>query len=165
MSQNLTHILAGEEGASPPTALQVLKQAVEERGEITDEDRRLAAERSGLPEATVYGISSFYDDFLQPRGRRHVSVCTGTACCVGDVSSRLGLAAGERSEDGELSLGETVCLGFCHTAGAVRDGDLVDAGEGAVERIAAGDARQAREPEGTSMLGSTARSASSSPSS
>ena len=39
-----------------------------------------AAALSGLPEATVYGVSTFYDDLVQPRGERHVSVCTGTAC-------------------------------------------------------------------------------------
>jgi hypothetical protein len=38
------------------------------------EDRKHAAEVS------VYGISSFYDDLLAPRGARHVRVCTGTAC-------------------------------------------------------------------------------------
>ena len=30
---------------------------MDERGELTDDDRRVAAERSGLPEATVYGVS------------------------------------------------------------------------------------------------------------
>ena len=61
-----------EDGEGPAVALAVLKQAVETRGELTDDDRRLAAVRSGLPEATVYGISTFYDDFVRPRGRRHV---------------------------------------------------------------------------------------------
>jgi NADH:ubiquinone oxidoreductase subunit F (NADH-binding)/NADH:ubiquinone oxidoreductase subunit E len=159
MSRNLTEILAAEERESPPTALDVLKLAVDEHGEVTDDDRRAAAEASGLPEAAVYGISSFYDDFVTPRGRRHVSVCTGTACWAKDfgehteaVGQRLGLAPGERSDDGELSLGETVCLGFCHTGSAVRDGDLVDAGDGVTDRIAAAGAVQAPEPESRSML-------------
>ncbi len=41
------------------------------------------------------------------------------------ASSRgaLGLELGERSEDGSVSLAETVCLGFCHSSPAVRDGD------------------------------------------
>ena len=50
---------------------------MDRRGEITDDDRRLAAERSGLPEAAVYGISTFYDDLLQPRGERHIRVAIG----------------------------------------------------------------------------------------
>jgi NADH:ubiquinone oxidoreductase subunit F (NADH-binding)/NADH:ubiquinone oxidoreductase subunit E len=159
MSRNLTEILAVEEPASPPTALDVLKLAVDGHGEVTDDDRRAAAEASGLPEAAVYGISTFYDDYTQPRGKRHVSVCTGTACWAADfgehvesVGSALGLSPGERSDDGEASLGETVCLGFCHTGASVRDGDLVDAGEGVVERVGAGESRQAPEPESRSML-------------
>ena len=55
-----------------PTALEVLKAAVDARGSLTEDDLRVAAERSGLPEATVYGISTFYDDLHAPRGARHV---------------------------------------------------------------------------------------------
>jgi NADH:ubiquinone oxidoreductase subunit F (NADH-binding)/NADH:ubiquinone oxidoreductase subunit E len=137
----------------------VLKEAMDERGEINDDDRRRAAAVSGLPEATVYGISTFYDDLVQPRGRRHVTVCTGTACWASDfgahvaeVGERLGLGLGERAEDGSVSLGETVCLGFCHTAAAVREGELVDAGPDVVDRVLAGSLRQAAEPEGESVL-------------
>ena len=153
MSHNLTEFLRAQEAEAPPTALDVLKRAVDDHGEVTDEDRRRAAETSGLPEAAVYGVSTFYDDLLHPRGRRHVSVCTGTACWAADfgahveeAGSRLGLEPGERTEDGETSLGETVCLGFCHTAAAVRDGDLVDAGEGVIDRVLAVGSAAVRRP-------------------
>jgi NADH:ubiquinone oxidoreductase subunit F (NADH-binding)/NADH:ubiquinone oxidoreductase subunit E len=159
MSRNLTDILRAHESEVRPTALDVLKDAMDERGEITDADRRRAAAVSGLPEATVYGVSTFYDDLVQPRGRRHVSVCTGTACWASDfgahvdaVGDGLGLSLGERAEDGSVSLGETVCLGFCHTAGAVREGDVVDAGPDVVDRVLNGAVRQADEPEGGSVL-------------
>ena len=64
-----------------------------------------AAEASGLPEAAVYGVSTFYDDLLSPRGARHVRVCTGTACfaATGDAhvdrarATALGLELGERT--------------------------------------------------------------------
>jgi NADH:ubiquinone oxidoreductase subunit F (NADH-binding)/NADH:ubiquinone oxidoreductase subunit E len=159
MSRNLIEMLRAREGEAPATALTVLKEAMDERGEIDDDDRRLAAVRSGLPEATVYGVSTFYDDLLQPRGRRHVCVCTGTACWARDfgehvreVEQGLGLGLGERSADREVSLGQTVCLGFCHTGAAVREGHLVDAGEGAAARVIAGELAEAPEPAGTSML-------------
>ena len=80
MSKNLVELVRRHHGESAPTALEVLKEALERNGEITDSDRREAAERSGLPESAVYGVSTFYDDLLQPRGERHVRVCTGTAC-------------------------------------------------------------------------------------
>ena len=159
MSQNLIEMLRAREGDGHPTALAVLKEAMERDGEITDDARRHAAEVSGLPEAAVYGISTFYDDLVEPRGRRHVAVCTGTACWAShpgdhaaELGERLGVALGERSEDGSVSYGSTVCLGFCHSSPAYRDGTVVDAGPGALERVASGAAEQAPEPEGRTML-------------
>ena len=159
MSRNLIEMLRAREGEAPATALTVLKEAMDEHGEVSDDDRRLAAAVSGLPEATVYGISTFYDDLLQPRGRRHVCVCTGTACWARDfgehvreVEAGLGLGLGERSDDESVSLAHTVCLGFCHTGAAVREGGVVDAGEGSPARAVAGELREAPEPGGTSML-------------
>ena len=89
MSRNLTHFLTALEPSSPPTALALLKEVIEGGGEIGDEERRRAAELSGLPEAVVHGVSTFYDDLRRPRGRRHVSVCTGTACWAADFGAHV----------------------------------------------------------------------------
>jgi NADH:ubiquinone oxidoreductase subunit F (NADH-binding)/NADH:ubiquinone oxidoreductase subunit E len=158
-SSNLVELVRQHHEVGAPTALEVLKEAMQRRGEITDDDRRVAAERSGLPEAAVYGVSTFYDDLLTPRGTRHVRVCTGTACfaATGDahvdqLREGLGLALGERRADGSASLAETVCLGFCHSAPAVRDGDTIDAGPGVVERVMTGATRAAPEPDWQSTL-------------
>jgi NADH:ubiquinone oxidoreductase subunit F (NADH-binding)/NADH:ubiquinone oxidoreductase subunit E len=159
VSSNLVEILRRHHETAAPTALAVLKEAMETHGEIDDEDRRRAAVLSGLPEAAVYGVSTFYDDLLAPRGDRHVRVCTGTACFVAagerpaeELSAGLGLAPGERSADGSVSLAETVCLGFCHSSPAVRIGDEVDAGVGVIERVLAGESRPAAEPDWSSLL-------------
>ncbi|HEY1567885.1 MAG TPA: NAD(P)H-dependent oxidoreductase subunit E [Solirubrobacteraceae bacterium] len=159
MSRNLVELIRRHHSVHAPTALDVLKAAVDDHGELTDEDRRHAAEVSGLPEATVYGISSFYDDLLQPRGARHVRVCTGTACWaatdgahVDAVKEGLKLDLGQRSADGEVSLAETVCLGFCHSSPAIRDGDLIDAGVDAPTRAITGATVAASEPEWKSLL-------------
>jgi NADH-quinone oxidoreductase subunit F len=159
VSRNLVELVRRTHAQRAPTALAVLKAALADHGEITDEDRREAARISGLPEAAVYGVSTFYDDLTLPRGTRHVQVCTGTACfaATGDahvsaLRDGFGLELGERSEDGSLSLAETVCLGFCHSSPAVRDGALIDAGEGVVERALAGELRTAREPRWRSVL-------------
>src|SRR6185312_16622975 len=71
---------------------------------------------------------------------------------VEEVSAGLGIAPGERAEDRSVSLAETVCLGFCHSSPAVRVGDLVDAGPGALERAVAGETRAAPEPDWESIL-------------
>jgi NADH:ubiquinone oxidoreductase subunit F (NADH-binding)/NADH:ubiquinone oxidoreductase subunit E len=159
VSKNLVELIRRHHAVDAPTALELLKEAMEDHGELTDADRRRAAEVSGLPEAAVYGVSTFYDDLLAPRGRRHVRVCTGTACFVAagerpveELSAGLGLAPGERSADGSVSLAETVCLGFCHSSPAVRIDDEVDAGAGAIERVLAGESRPAAEPDWSSLL-------------
>ena len=159
MSTNLVELIRRHHGPVARTALQVLKEAIDSHGEITDEDRLRAAEVSGLPEAAVYGISSFYDDLLQPRGRRHLRVCTGTACFASDGGSAvqeladgLGVPLGGRSADGSVSLAETVCLGFCHSSPALREGDRVDAGAGVVERALLGGTGEAPEPGWRSTL-------------
>jgi NADH:ubiquinone oxidoreductase subunit F (NADH-binding)/NADH:ubiquinone oxidoreductase subunit E len=159
MSRNLVELVRRTHTTGAPTALEVLKQALEDHGEITDDDRREAAAASGLPEATVYGVSSFYDDLLVPRGARHVRVCTGTACFAADggalvdsLCEGFGLKLGERREDRSLSLAETVCLGYCHSSPALRDGDVVDAGPGVLERALGGTTATAPEPEWASVL-------------
>jgi bidirectional [NiFe] hydrogenase diaphorase subunit len=159
MSKNLVELIRRHHEQDAPTALEVLKEAIDAHGTITDDDRREASRRSGLPEATVYGVSTFYDDLLQPRGERHVRVCTGTACfaATGDahvdaLRDGFGVALGERREDGVVSLAETVCLGFCHSAPAVRDGDVIDAGPGVVTRVLEDRARAADEPAPASLL-------------
>jgi NADH-quinone oxidoreductase subunit F len=159
VSRNLVELVRRHHAVAAPTALEVLKAAVDDHGAVTDDDRRRAAAESGLPEAAVYGVSSFYDDLLQPRGSRHVRVCTGTACFaatadahVTQVESGLGLKLGQRAEDGSVSLVETVCLGFCHSSPAFRDGDTVDAGPGALDRVLAGGTAAAAEPEWRSTL-------------
>jgi NADH:ubiquinone oxidoreductase subunit F (NADH-binding)/NADH:ubiquinone oxidoreductase subunit E len=159
MSRNLVELIRRHHAEQAPTALAVLKEAMDRRGEIGEDDVREAAARSGLPEATVHGVSTFYDDLLQPRGARHVRVCTGTACfaATGDahvdaLRGAFGLELGERAADGSRSLAETVCLGFCHASPAVRDGDVIDAGPDVVARVLAGTTRAAEEPDWQSML-------------
>jgi NADH:ubiquinone oxidoreductase subunit F (NADH-binding)/NADH:ubiquinone oxidoreductase subunit E len=159
VSRNLVEMIRRHHAVAGPTALEVLKAAVDDHGEVTDEDRRRAAELSGLPEAAVYGVSTFYDDLLMPRGARHVRVCTGTACFaatddahVDAIREGLGLELGTKRADGSVSLAETVCLGFCHSSPAIRDGDVIDAGADAVARVLAGNATAAAEPEWRSLL-------------
>ncbi len=158
MSQNLIELLKRRGGGDGPvTALDVLREAAAQRGEITDDDRREAAAVSGLPEATVYGISTFYDDLVQPSAQRVVRVCTGTACWaarfdaqVGELESALGVELGTANE--AVALNETVCLGFCHSSPSFREGDVVDAGPGALERVLAGAPEPAAEPPWESVL-------------
>ena len=77
-----------------------------------------------MPESTVYGVSTFYAQFkLTPLGRKIVKVCRGTACHVRggakileEVERKLGISAGETTEDLEYTLETIACFGSCALA-------------------------------------------------
>jgi NADH-quinone oxidoreductase subunit E len=77
-----------------------------------------------MPESTVYGVSTFYAQFkLTPLGKKIIRVCRGTACHVRGASKvltelekRLGVKAGETTEDLEYTLETVACIGACALA-------------------------------------------------
>jgi NADH-quinone oxidoreductase subunit E len=82
------------------------------------------ARRLGLTANEVFGVATFYAQFrFTPPGRHRLRVCLGTACHVkGGVQMmetlerRLGVTAGETTEDGEYDLERVACLGCCALA-------------------------------------------------
>ncbi len=78
----------------------------------------------GIPESTVYGVSTFYAQFkLTPLGRKIVRICRGTACHVrggakilDEAEKELNIKAGETSEDLEWTLETIACFGSCALA-------------------------------------------------
>jgi NADH:ubiquinone oxidoreductase subunit E len=85
------------------------------------------ARHLGLSENDVFGVATFYAQFrFHPPGKHHVKVCQGTACHVRgsglileSVVRRLGIAAGETTEDGNFSLERVACFGSCALAPVV----------------------------------------------
>jgi NADH-quinone oxidoreductase subunit E len=83
--------------------------------------------RTGLPASRVFGVATFYSQFyLEPRGRRLVRCCRGTACHVrgsrrilGSVERALGIRDGETTADMQFSLETIACLGTCFLAPVV----------------------------------------------
>ncbi len=71
--------------------------------------------------AEVLGVISYYDDFRQSSPGRHViRLCQAEACqAVGareltaHVCKKTGLALGETTGDGQLTLEPVYCLGLC----------------------------------------------------
>ena len=82
------------------------------------------AEFLHMPESTVYGVSTFYAQFkLTPLGKKIIRVCRGTACHVrgatkvlNELESRLGIKAGETTDDLEYTLETVACIGACALA-------------------------------------------------
>jgi NADH-quinone oxidoreductase subunit E len=85
------------------------------------EAMEMVAKKMRLPLAQIYGVATFYRSFsLEPKGRNHICVCTGTACHVRQsrvileqLERDLKIKAGETSADHEFSLERVNCLGAC----------------------------------------------------
>ncbi len=110
----------GTEGALMP----VLQEAQEIYGYLPVEVQKIIALRMGISLEEVYGVATFYSQFvLNPKGDVSIAVCMGTACYVkgsGDILDKiteiLGLPSGSTTPDGKYSLEATRCIGACGLA-------------------------------------------------
>lgn len=77
-----------------------------------------------IPEAEVYGVASFYDQFrFHPPGKHSIKVCMGTACHIKSSGiilefweRRLYIKVNETTPDQEFSLERVACVGCCALA-------------------------------------------------
>jgi NADH-quinone oxidoreductase subunit E len=108
--------------------LPALRLAQEQNGGwLTTESFEQVGEALGLTPAYCQAVASFYDMFhLAPVGRHSVEVCTNLSCAlvgaqqvVEAFESELGVAPGETTEDGEITLRTVECLGGCGYATVV----------------------------------------------
>ncbi|MFI8089527.1 NAD(P)H-dependent oxidoreductase subunit E [Streptomyces sp. NPDC086080] len=83
----------------------------------------------GLPAAAALGPAAYYADLIAPHGRRHVRVCSATACFaaqagrhITQVEQELDVTVGTVSSDGGTSLQAVRCLGYCYAGPAALDG-------------------------------------------
>ena len=106
-------------------ALRLVQEA--NGGWLTPESFEQVGSALGLTPAYCQAVASFYDMFHQaPVGRHSVEVCTNLSCAlvgaqqvVDAVESELGVAPGETTEDGEITLRAAECLGGCGYATVV----------------------------------------------
>ena len=104
--------------------MPVLQDAQEIYGYLPLEVQKMIAIKMGISLEEVYGVSTFYSQFvLNPKGEVAIAVCLGTACYVkgsGDIINKiteiLGLPAGATSSDAKYSLDATRCIGACGLA-------------------------------------------------
>ncbi|HVD48624.1 MAG TPA: NAD(P)H-dependent oxidoreductase subunit E [Gaiellaceae bacterium] len=106
-------------------ALRLAQQA--NGGWLATESFEQVGSALGLTPAYCQAVASFYDMFhLAPVGRHLVEVCTNLSCAlvgaqrvVDAFESELGVAPGETTEDGEVTLRTAECLGGCGYATVV----------------------------------------------
>jgi NADH-quinone oxidoreductase subunit E len=107
--------------ASPTALIMILQEVQGEYRHLPREAMEIISRRMDLALSQVYGVATFYKAFsLEPRGRHHVCVCTGTACHVRNSRSiveklerDLGIPRGETTPDGEFTLETVNCVGAC----------------------------------------------------
>ena len=115
-------------------ALMPLLQKIQnDFGYIPPQSIPIIARTLGLFPSQVQGVISFYTQlYTQPRGRKVVRVCRGTACHVRGgktilklVKRHLGIEEGETTPDMEYTLETVACIGVCALAPNIVVGDRV----------------------------------------
>jgi formate dehydrogenase subunit gamma len=111
----------------PGAMLPILNALQDEFGYVDDAVVPLIAEALNLSRAEVVGVAYFYHDYRHaPPGKHVLKVCRAEACqSVGGESlveylqSRLGVAVGQTTIDGSITLESVYCLGNCALSPAV----------------------------------------------
>jgi NADH-quinone oxidoreductase E subunit len=101
--------------------MPVLWMAQRKFGHVEPPVQQLVAKTLDLPAAHVYGVTTFYTQYYGERKGKYVfDVCTTLTCqiCGGydilhHIEDRLGIKAGETTEDGMFSIQSVECLGAC----------------------------------------------------
>ena len=104
--------------------IPILQQAQAVYGYLPRVVLQLIANHLSVSLGKVYGVATFYAQFyLERRGRHVLRLCDGTACHVKGtpllltaVKDELDVAAGETTEDGQLTVEIVYCLGSCALA-------------------------------------------------
>ena len=116
--------LATEYSQQKWAMIPLLQKIQSEFGYIPPQSIPLIARSLGLFPSQVQGVISFYTQlYTQPRGKKVVRVCRGTACHVRGgktilklVKQHLDLDEGETSPDLEYTLETVACIGVCALA-------------------------------------------------
>ncbi|MEX2297980.1 MAG: NAD(P)H-dependent oxidoreductase subunit E [Dongiaceae bacterium] len=113
--------------------LPILHALCERFGYIDDRAIPVVADVLNWSRADVHGVVSFYNDFRrEPAGRHVVKVCRAEACqsmgsdgFVDRLEKAFGIACGETTPDGRVTLEVVYCLGNCALSpSALIDGRL-----------------------------------------
>lgn len=114
-------------GNTPHALIETLHMVQNLFGYIDREALRYVAMSLHIPLSKAYGVAAFYHYFtLQPEGKHVCEVCVGTACHIqgapgilSAIENQYGIKAGETTDDGNLSLRVTHCVGVCGLAPCV----------------------------------------------
>jgi NADH-quinone oxidoreductase subunit E len=111
-------------GFESSLVLPCLRRIQEDRGYVANSDIEELAVFLGVPQIQIEEVLSFYTQFRRkPIGRWHLQVCRNISCSMrgserllAHLERTLGIAAGETTADGRITLSTVECLGSCGTA-------------------------------------------------
>ena len=104
--------------------LPILHEAQNLYGYIPTEIINLISEVLKISNAEIFGVASFYEMFnLEPTGKYHIGVCTGTTCHINGshklldhLENKLGIKEGDTTNDGLFTIVPVKCIGNCDLA-------------------------------------------------
>jgi len=104
--------------------IPLVQKIQHEVGYIPPQSIPIIAKALGLFPSQVQGVISFYEQlYTEPRGRKVVRVCRGTACHVRGgktilklVKQHLDIEEGQTTPDLEYTLETVACIGVCALA-------------------------------------------------
>ena len=121
-------------GSEEKSLIAILQRAQENYRYLPKEIFPYLAKKLDIPEARIYGVATFYENFsLERKGKYVLKVCDGTACHVRKsipileaLRKELGLSEAKKTTDDLMFTVETVsCLGACSSAPAVMVNDEI----------------------------------------
>lgn len=123
MDKQLKRIFSSHKGTEKEI-IPILQQVQADYGYIPKESMLDIARFTRVPESQVYSVATFYSQFrFTPKGRKHITVCRGTACHVRgaprileEIEKLIGIKEGETRDDLEYSLETVACIGACGLA-------------------------------------------------
>ncbi len=95
-----------------------------ERGWIDNAGVNFLAKFLDIQVTDIWETATFYSMFnMRPVGKYHIQVCKTLSCRImgepeitGHICNKLGIHAGETTEDGKFTVSRVECLGSCGTA-------------------------------------------------
>ncbi|MBT3255021.1 MAG: NADH-quinone oxidoreductase subunit NuoE [Deltaproteobacteria bacterium] len=123
MEERLENILSRYDGKNFEL-IPILQEVQNEFGYLPEPEMGEVANFVGLPKSRIYGVATFFEQFrFTPMGKNRVTICRGTACHVRgaqriteEIERRLGIKAGETTEDLEYTIETAACIGCCGLA-------------------------------------------------
>jgi NADH-quinone oxidoreductase subunit E len=111
-------------GFESSLVLPCLRRIQADRGYVADEDIDGLVAYLGVPRVQVEEVLTYYTQLRRsPVGKWHLEVCRNVSCSMrgaerllAHLQEKLGVAPGETTADGRVTLATCECLGSCGTA-------------------------------------------------